>query len=1570
MAAPIGGHMGVTPDKSSPAIKENACKRAQAKGKPIKLPHGLVGTKTTAQVIIAGRDTNCLLDTGSQVTTVPQSFYEKHLSHLTIHPLGDLLDVEGANGQLVPYLGYIELSVTFLKDFVGTDVEVNTLALVVPHLRSAVHEQVLIGTNTLDALYTNLQDDPNYSTFQPLPYGYRVVLRILHMRQESSTSTSLGCAKMVGKTPEVVPAGQSVILEGMVNISSAHSEKYVIIEQPSASSLPSGLLVSASLVSLPKKQPCRLPVVLKNETDHDIVIPSKTILADINAVMRVIQKEQTVKQPNPPDMQRESSQQAKLSFDFGDSPLPPEWKDRITTMLNSMPEVFSHHDLDFGHTDKVRHRIKLNDETPFKYRPRPIHPHDMEAVRKHLQELLDSGVIRESESPFASPIVVVRKKDGSVRLCIDFRKLNLQTIKDAYALPKLEEAFSALAGSKWFSVLDLKSGYYQIEMEESDKQKTAFVCPLGFWEFNRMPQGITNAPSTFQRLMEKCVGEMNLKEVLVFIDDLIIFSSSLEEHEQRLKRVLQRLRDYGLKLAPEKCKFFQTSVRYLGHVVSERGVETDPDKVKALTTWPIPSNLKELQSFLGFAGYYRRFIQGYSHVIRPLTDLTSGYPPVRKGRKKSKKATSQVYHDPKEPFAQRWTPSCQEAFNLIIKKLTSAPVLGFANPQLPYVLHTDASTLGVGAALYQVQSGQPRVIAFASRGLSKSEKKYPAHKLEFLALKWAVTEKFSDYLYGTEFTVVTDSNPLTYLLTSAKLDATGYRWLSSLSTFSFRLQYRAGKRNLDADALSRRSHDPLEDDLASQKETERIRQFALQHLSDADTVPQEVVQAICDRTLVTSVMDVDDEGPNPSLTLVESLCLQSKAIPDCFQEEDGSPFIHSFSEEELRQKQRSDPAINHVIVQMETGTTLPPSVKAELPELPLLLRELNRLELRNGVLYRQRQDGPNIIAQLVLPEELRTIVLQSLHNDMGHMGIERTVDLVRARFYWPRMYTAIETFIKTCERCVRRKSLPERAAPLVNIKTCRPLELVCIDFLSLEPDQSNTKDVLVLTDHFTKYALAIPTPNQRARTVAKCLWDNFIVHYGFPERLLSDQGPDFESHTIRELCELAGIKKVHTTPYHPRGNPVERFNRTLLQMLGTLSQPEKLHWKDFVKPLVHAYNCTKNETTGFSPYELMFGRQPRLPIDLAFGLPTNTTQPSHSQYVSDLKSRLEQSYKIATSTAQKNADRNKTRFDKRVVESKLEVGDRILVRNVKLRGKHKLADKWEDDVYVVLKKAHDMPVYTVRPEGKNGPVRTLHRDLLLPCGFLPAAVTSEPVTKLPVKRPRTRQCPATKSEEEEEDSDSEIVPTLTFFPFHMPEPDVNVTHMLQNPSSEVVLSNEPDVSVDPVLSGPPVCMLPAIPGEELSMQSSPEIVNLPEKMDEQIPGTGGTRYDSAEHVCPVEGEILPEDVNDVHGEQHMLIAESKSNEEMEATRSGESETQGTDESKEMENVEQTEQQTRTDAPVRRSDRTRQPPKRLDYVDFGKPLVTAVKSLFHGLTVALATALNEEENSPYPHVLAT
>lgn len=1523
------------PEKRKQLFNQNACDAPPLRN----LPRGLVGVKCTAQITVGNKRVSCLLDTGSQVTTVPWSFYQENLSNCPLKSLDNLLEVEGANGQTVPYLGYVELTLKFPREFLGTETEVPTLALVVPDLMNT--PQVLIGTNSLDALYSNyVQQSASFP--QSNFHGYRAVQKVLEARYKQASADVVGCIKFKGHVPEVVPAGCTVVLDGHVLVNCPHVGKCVALESPTSPALPGGLLVASCLHSLPTKKHQQLPVVLRNETQTDITIYPRTIIAELRAVQEVIKSGPV----NSSTVNKELSACSNLKFDFENSPLTPEWKKRITDQLNSMPEVFALHDLDYGHTNKVTHRIKLNDETPFKHRPRPIHPQDIDAVRKHLQDLLAAGIIRESESPFASPIVVVRKKDNSVRLCIDFRKLNSQTIKDAYALPNLEEVFSALTGSKWFSVLDLKSGYYQIEMEEADKSKTAFVCPLGFWEFNRMPQGITNAPSTFQRLMERCMGDLNRKEVLVFIDDLIIFSESLEEHESRLMHVLKRLKEYGLKLSPEKCKFFQTSVRYLGHIVSENGVETDPVKIEALKTWPRPRNLKELRSFLGFSGYYRRFIQDYSKIIKPLNDLTVGYPPLQKRHLQENK--NKQYLDPKKEFGDRWNQPCQQAFDMIIEKLTSAPVLGFADPKLPYVLHTDASTTGLGAALYQKQEGQMRVIAFASRGLTRSESRYPAHKLEFLALKWAVTSKFSDYLYGTEFVVVTDSNPLTYILTSAKLDATSYRWLSSLSTYNFKLQYRAGSQNCDADGLSRRPHGELLDDPASQKERERIKQFTLHHLDEFGVedslILPEAIKAICDRHQIGNSSH-KCKFSNPSIALVESLALHADVLPNEFEQENehGLPVIPYLSNEELKRQQRMDPDLKFIIDCLQRNEK-PSSSKDQSLAVTLWIREWSRLELRDGLLYRKKQDQESTHYQLALPVALRGTVLKSLHNDMGHMGMERTLDLVRTRFFWPKMSSSVEEKIKTCERCVRRKAFPEKAAEMMNIKTTRPLELVCMDFLSLEPDQSNTKDILVITDHFTKYAVAVPTRNQKAQTVARCLWENFLVHYGFPERLHSDQGRDFESSLIKELCLVAGIHKVRTTPYHPRGNPVERFNRTLLQMLGTLENKKKSCWKEFVKPLVHAYNCTRNDVTGYTPYELMFGRQPRLPVDLAFGLPVDRSTKSHSQYVKDLKEGLRESYEIAIKNSAKVAQRNKRRFDKHVVVSTLDVGDKVLVRNLRLRGKNKLADKWEPDVYVVIRKAGDLPVYVVQPDGKTGPVRTLHRDLLRPCGYLSENEIEEMSPPNVQRKPRTRSSSALEfapkehqmSDQSESEDDSLYIR--------------NAGRQLESITTTVLPSSQ-----SPVL----VRNLPGIePIEPLPVVVNPEKETLPDsRLEEDL--TENQRDDVNENFLPVlnPADIDPKEIepersgNSVEGQIHRRALEldpvdvSHSNDQNLHVKNVSSNQPIVDEDLD------------TSGP-RRSKRQCRPPNKLEYHKLGNPLTLVIQSLLQGLSSAFTTSLEE------------
>ena len=414
-----------------------------------------------------------------------------------------------------------------------------------------------------------------------------------------------------------------------------------------------------------------------------------------------------------------------------------------------------------GHTSMVKHEIKLDNYTPYCRIP----PHLVDEVKNHLKEMTEVGAIRKSNSPWASAVVLVRKRDGSLRFCIDLHKLNARTIKDAYSLPHDDETLDCLGGAMIFTSLDLKSGYWQVEMEERSKPLTAFtVGPLGFYECERMPFGLTNAPATFQHLMENCLGELHLNWCIIYLDDIIVFSNSPEDHLHRLRGVFDKLEKAGLKLKPKKCKFFKTKITYLGHIVSAKGIETDPKKVEAVRNWTVPKTVTDVRSVLGFINHYRRFIKGYANVARPLNLLVSG---DNANHKKS---------------LIEWTKECQIAFDKLKDLCTSTPILAYVNYHKPFQLQTDVSDLGLGAVLYQKdEDDHQRVIAFASWSLSNTERNYPAYKLEFLALKWAITDRFHEYLYGGHFDVYTDNNPFTYVLTSAKLDATGQRRVASLA---------------------------------------------------------------------------------------------------------------------------------------------------------------------------------------------------------------------------------------------------------------------------------------------------------------------------------------------------------------------------------------------------------------------------------------------------------------------------------------------------------------------------------------------------------------------------------------------------------------------------------------------------------------------------------------------------------------------------------------------------------------------------------------------------------------------
>jgi transposase InsO family protein len=693
-----------------------------------------------------------------------------------------------------------------------------------------------------------------------------------------------------------------------------------------------------------------------------------------------------------------------------------------------------------------------------------------------------------------------------------------------------------------------------------------------------------------------------------------------------------------------------------------------------VSEWPIPTNVKQLQTFLGFTNFFRRYIPGYACLVQPLLELLRGHGAnkskhqfVKGGSSKRSKKAAQ------SPVKWEWGVRQQQAFENVKLALLSPPILSYPDFTKKFILHVDACCQGLGAVLYQQHDSGLKVIAYGSKSLSSTENNYSAHKLEFLALKWAVTVKFSHYLYGKAFT---DHNPLAYILTTAKLDATGHRWLSELSTYEFQIFYKPGRQNRAADGLSRRP-DP-----------EREQQQCTKQISP------EIFQEIC--SLLTN------EGFSG---FAEILGTKPDAVVNAIPVVQVAPLNWAT-------EQQKDSDLQRVFQLVKSGSRLTDRQRRrEAGGAMRLLSHWNSLVIRKNVLYKQSQTNDGVIFRLIVPKHLQPQVLSKSHDDMGHLGRDKTMSVAKERYFWIGLGQSVEQKIQTCPRCVRAKSpsLPERA-PLCNIVTTRPLELVCMDFLGLENSKGGHNSILVITDHYTKYACAFPTRNQEAKTVAKILVEQFVVNYGIPKRIHSDQGGCFEGKIIQNMCQMLGMEKSRTTPYHPQGDGItERFNRTLISMLKTLQPSQKCDWKAHVAPLVHAYNCTRHDSTGFTPFFLMFGRTPRLPIDVFLGLPDN-----YQSTVKSVKDNLEAAYKAATKASQEASKRQAKYYNKKVRGQKIHVGDLVLVRNVGLKGKHKLADKWKQDIHVVVEQPNqDIPVFRVRPENGEGE-RVLHRNLLLP----------------------------------------------------------------------------------------------------------------------------------------------------------------------------------------------------------------------------------------------------------------
>ena len=1261
---------------------------------------------------------------------ISRSWWRSNLPGVKLRDIKEILDItlelSAANGTAIPFIGWIEVDVVIcINDGVAQQIKVPML------VTSQELPEPILGFNVICEVVQNPSQYPTsaislegaFAGLQP-----SVVANIIACLLQKDHAEHV-CIVKIGKKNVVVPKGESVKVTARAHPRTSQ-KKDMIFEPLKDLASPDGVVPHEMLVKIPPASSCRLSVIVTNTTEHDITLPARTsigTLQDIKSIFKgnILDTQPQMESQQPNHAQVTSinaptpqSSEVQSSYNYDDGP-PPAWippfdleeldsqqKHAALQMLQDQSGSFAKDDHDAGCIPDLQMQIRLTDNIPvqrtYQSIPRPLY----QEVKDYLEDLLERGWIEKSESPYASPVVCVRKKDNSLRLCVDYRELNKKTIPDRQPIPKMQDVLDSLGGNKWFSTLDQGKAYHQGFVAEDCRPLTAFVTPWGLHEWVRIPFGLKNAPAAYQRWMERALEGLNHKICEVYLDDVIVFSATFEEHLTNLKTVLQRLEQNGMKLKPSKCHLFQREVRYLGRLVSESGYRADPKETAALQglKTKTPQTVGDLRKILGLTGYYRRYLKDYAKRARTLYDLLKvSEAETNKGHQKTTRKSSRGGKKKGKQNGQApsstpisWTSNHQEVLNSLLDDLTSPPVMAYPDFSLPFVLHTDASQEGLGAVLYQKQEDILRVIAYGSRTLTPAEKNYYMHsgKLEFLALKWAITDHFRDYLsYADSFTVYTDNNPLTYILSTARLNATSHRWVGELADFNFNIKYRPGKNNGDADALSRM---PLSPEDFHQACTEEISPTVMNAVNDGIQVQQQA-----DYVVGTSLPI--------NINVVNGI-------------DTDQTYISQLKPNEISKAQNEDPVISRMITYKEQKKW--PTRKArrgEHPDTATMMHEWKRLHVgEDGILRRITINKE----QLVVPQKWRSWVIDELHSKMGHLSTDRVLHLARDRFYWPHMSTDIENYITKQCSCIKQKK-PARSvrAPLQSISTTEPFELVGIDFLHLERSKGGHEYLLVVVDHFTRFAQAYPCTNKSGRTAADKIFNDFVLKFGFPRRLHHDQGREFENQLFHRLKQLTGMSGSHTTPYHPQGNgQVERFNRTLLQMLRTLTEEQKHDWKNHVNKVVHAYNNTRHESTGYSPHYLLFGRSPRLPIDLAFGLSPQTANSStnHTEYVTKWKDRMEEAYQIAKKGATEAARKGKRQYDKKTCNSSLQPGDRVLVKNCRPPGgPGKLQGYYEDKVHVVVRRKGDLPVYEVQPEGNPGKTcRTLHRNLLFPCGFL------------------------------------------------------------------------------------------------------------------------------------------------------------------------------------------------------------------------------------------------------------
>ena len=721
-------------DQTPPSIQEPMENEASAVKKSA---HG--GIYVTGE--IGKTEIEFLVDTGAEITVISESKFQNLPKQLRNKFDRISTSMKVANGASVSAKGPVMCQLSVMGRSVLEAIYVVKLT-----------DDGLLGMPVLTALgFTLKMDGVDMMQFRR-PRKFRV------------TSTE----------DQEIPARSEALVVGTVS----KKAKGDLMMEPVIDGQKERKFMIARTVSRPTEGKCVVRVF--NPADQSVQIKRGESLAQMERVEMLTENDcPTVRKIMVDEVQMLPSHVQEL-FDetCKRESLSPKVSKGLQDLLRKYDDLFARDSGDLGRTTLVQHSINTGDAKPIRQPPRRVPIALQPELEKEVKNMLEKGVIEPGTSPWSSPVVLVRKKDGTVRFCVDYRQLNAVTQFDAYPLPRIDETLEALGGAKFFSTLDLLSGYWQVGLTDDARLKSAFTVRGGLYLWNVMPFGLSNAPGTFERLMETVLQGLHWNACLVYLDDIVIFGRTEEELLQRMDIVFDRLRAAGLKLKPSKYHLFARSIDYLGHVISENGISVDPNKITAITEWPIPKSITEVRSFLGTASYYRRFVKNFAAIASPLHALT------RAGTK----------------FC--WNEKHQKAFEQLKTALTTTPVLKFPVADAPYILDTDASLTGLGAVLSQVIDGQEYVLGYASKTLSRTEQNYCVTRRELLAVVKFV-QHFRPYLYGRKFTVRTDHSSLQWLLNFREPENQLARWLQVLSEYDFVVHHRPGRQHGNADGLSR-----------------------------------------------------------------------------------------------------------------------------------------------------------------------------------------------------------------------------------------------------------------------------------------------------------------------------------------------------------------------------------------------------------------------------------------------------------------------------------------------------------------------------------------------------------------------------------------------------------------------------------------------------------------------------------------------------------------------------------------------------------------------------------------------